>query len=264
MRFSITLRANINAFGRRLPLNYQYELSAVVYRILASANETFALWLHDNGFRLENAKTFKLFTFSRLKPQKYRILPKLTQMELQSELVEWQISFLPGNSTQRFIEGLFQNRVFEVGNKQSVVQFQVENISMMPSPECTAKMQFETLSPITVSQRLEDGRDHYPQDVEEFANSSWVKERLLQNLLDKYESFYGNPFNGERYFDLMVLSEPKSSLVTIKANTPQETKVRGFMCKFAMHCPVELMKIAYESGLGEDNSQGFGCLGKID
>lgn len=261
MRFKITLRVNRNAFGRKLPLNYQYELSAVIYRIMASGNEAYAEWLHENGFQLESGKTFKLFTFSQLKPEKYRILRQSSQIELQSDTIECYISFLPEKSTQRFIEGLFQNQVFEVGNKESVVQFQVESIQMLPSPEFTETMTFETLSPITVSQRLEDGRDAYPQSAEEFSNAPWVRERLLQNLLDKYEAFYSKPYEGECFFDMMTLTEPKSSLITIKAGTSQETKVRGFKCRLALHCPAELMRIAYESGLGEGNSQGFGCLG---
>lgn len=229
---------------------------------MASGNDTYAAWLHENGFQLENGKAFKLFTFSRLKPEKYKVLRQLNQIVLQSDNIEWQISFLPEKSTQRFIEGLFQNQIFEVGNKESVVQFQVESIQMLPSPEFTDAMTFEALSPITVSQRLEDGRDYYPRDAKEFSKERWVKDRLLQNLLDKYEAFYGKPYEGDLFFDMMTLTEPKSALVTLKAGTPQETKVRGFLCKIALHCPAELMRIAYESGLGEGNSQGFGCLEK--
>lgn len=259
MRFTITLQ-NTGRYGKRLPINYLYELSAVIYRILASGNEAYAEWLHENGFRLETGKQFKLFTFSRLKPEKFRILRQSNQLELLSDKVVWQISFLPEKSTQKFIEGLFQKRFFEVGNRQSVVQFQVESVEMLPSPLFTDTMTFETLSPISVSQRLEDGRDYYPQDGEEFSTSDWVRERLLKNLLDKYEVSEGKTFEGKPYFNMMTLSEPKSTLVTIKAGTPQETKVRGFLCKLALHCPAELMRIAYESGLGEGNSQGFGCL----
>ena len=258
MRFLLSLYANN---GKKLPLNYQYELSAATYHIFASANEKYAEWLHDNGFRMENGKQFKLFTFSRLKPERFRILRQSNQMELVSSKVEWQISFLPEKSTQKFVEGLFQKRVFEVGNRQSAVRFQVDSIQMLPSPLFTDTMTFEALSPISVSQRLEDGRDYYPQDGEEFSTSEWVRERLLKNLLDKYEVTEGKPFAGEPYFNMMTLSEPKSTLVTIKAGTPQQTKVRGFLCRLALHCPTELMRIAYESGLGEGNSQGFGCLG---
>lgn len=259
MRFKIQLK--IEGASKKLPINYQYELSSATYHILSSASEEFSEWLHDNGFRKENGKQFKLFTFSWLKPSDFKILRQSNQLELLSDKVEWQITFLPEKSTRRFVEGLFQQRMFEVGNHQSTVQFQVNSIEMLPSPTFTDTMTFKALSPISVSQRMENGRDNYPQTSEEFANAQWVRERLLQNLLDKYEAFYGKPFEGERFFDMMTLNEPKSALVTIKANTPQETKVRGFLCKLALHCPAILMRIAYESGLGEGNSQGFGCLG---
>lgn len=259
MRFHIILR--VKGSRRLLPLNYQYELSAATYHILASANEEFAEWLHENGFRMDNGKQFKLFTFSRLNPEKFRILRQSNQLELLSDKVEWQISFLPEHSTQNFVEGLFQKRVFEVGNKQSVVQFQVDSIEMLPSPEFTDMMTFEALSPIFVSKKLDDGRDYYPQNAEEFANAPWVRERLFKNLLDKYEAFYGKEFEGERFFEMMTLTDPKSVLVSIKANTRYETRVRGFRCRLALHCPADLLRIAYESGLGEGNSQGFGCLG---
>lgn len=261
MRFLLSLYMDNERYGSKVPLSHQYELSAATYHIFASANEEYAEWLHDNGFRMENGKQFKLFTFSRLKPERFRILRQSNQMELVSSKVEWQISFLPEKSTQKFVEGLFQKRVFEVGNRQSAVRFQVDSIQMLPSPLFTDTMTFEALSPISVSQRLEDGRDYYPQNGEEFSTSDWVRERLLKNLLDKYEVIEGKPYEGEPYFNMMTQSEPKSSLVTIKAGTPQETKVRGFLCRLALHCPVELMRIAYESGLGEENSQGFGCLG---
>ena len=35
MRFKLTLEVNKKAFGNRLPINYQYEQSCVIYKILA-------------------------------------------------------------------------------------------------------------------------------------------------------------------------------------------------------------------------------------
>lgn len=57
MRFKLTLEVNKYAFGNILPINYQYEASAAVYRILSRASEDYAAWLHDNGFTLENRET---------------------------------------------------------------------------------------------------------------------------------------------------------------------------------------------------------------
>lgn len=262
MRFKITLKVNESAFGKKLPLNYQYELSAAVYRIFASSDKEFATWLHENGFHTESGYIFKLFTFSRLFPQKLRLLKQSNQLELLSDQVEWQIGFLPEKSTQQFIEGLFQNRIIEVGNKQSRVQFEVCGIELLPSFEYFDTMVFDALSPISVSQKDALGRDCYPKDGEEFKTALWVRERLLQNLINKYEAFYGHTYEGEKRLDFETLTNPKSVLVTIKAGTPQETRVRGFICKFTLRCPEELMRIAYECGLGEANGQGFGCLGK--
>ena len=56
----------------------------------------------------------------------------------------------------------------------------------------------------------------------------------------------------------------KSKLITIKTNTPAEAKVRGYLCSFRLKAPLELMKIAYEGGIGEQCSQGFGFIKKIE
>ncbi len=263
MRFNITLRVNAQKFGNRLPINYQYEMSAAIYKILSSGSDEYAQWLHDNGFKLENGKQFKLFTFSHLNIPKRRLLKQSNQLELLSDHVFWQITFLPEHSTQNFIGGLFQDRVFEIGNKVSKVQFEVENIELLPPPEFQKTMVYKTLSPISVSYIDDFGRDCYPQSPEEFATAEWVRERLLCNLLDKYSAICGNDFSGDAYLDMMMLSPAKSSLITIKSGTQAETKVRGFSCNFALNAPPELQRIAYESGLGELNSQGFGCLALV-
>jgi len=52
-------------------------------------------------------------------------------------------------------------------------------------------------------------------------------------------------------------------LVKLKANTPEQTKVRGYMCRFRVKAPLELMKIMYEGGVGQECSQGFGCVKEI-
>lgn len=262
MRFRITLRINAQQFGRRLPINYQYEMSAAIYKILSSADSGFATWLHENGFQMDNGKQFKLFTFSRLLMRKnsFTIIKQSNHLELKSQTIDFQISFMPENSTQTFIGGVFENRTFEIGRKGAIVQFEVESIELIQPPEFKETMMYHTLSPITVSSHDEQGRDRYPQTPQEFKDAEWIRERMLQNLIDKFSAFYGKEYSGKKFLNYMTLSEPKSSLVTIKAGTSAETKVRGFMCQLALNAPPELQRIAYESGLGELNSQGFGCL----
>ena len=88
------------------------------------------------------------------------------------------------------------------------------------------------------------------------------EEGLLKGLLARYESFYGSPFMGDvSSFGFELLThKPKSVLITIKADTPEQTRVRGYRYDFCLKAPMELVKIAYESGLGELCSQGFGFI----
>ncbi len=255
MRFKLTLEVNKRAFGDVLPINYQYEQSAVIYRILSRASEDFASWLHDNGFTLENGKQFKLFCFSRLKIEKRQLLPKEERLRILSDVVEWQISFLPEKSTEKFIQGIFSNQTFEIGDKISVVQFHVRNVEVLPAPDYTEEMEFSTMSPMCLRCRQDDGGVEYLSPLDARASQA-----ILSSLLSRYEAFYGHPFGGAPDFQFTLLNEPKSVLVKIKAGTLEQTKVRGFMCQFRMKAPIELMKIMYESGIGEESAQGFGCV----
>ena len=42
MRFRLILTVDRRSFGDLLPINYQYEQSAVIYRILSKASEEYA------------------------------------------------------------------------------------------------------------------------------------------------------------------------------------------------------------------------------
>ena len=60
MKFKITLKID-RKYGDLLPFNYQYEQSAVIYRILAQADTQYSSWLHKNGYQLNGSKRLKLF-----------------------------------------------------------------------------------------------------------------------------------------------------------------------------------------------------------
>lgn len=255
MRFKLSLEVNKRAFGNILPISYQYEQSAVIYRILSQASKEYADWLHKNGFRLENGKQFKLFTYSPLKIPKRFICREEARIKILSDIVEWQISFLPEQSTEKFIQGLFAKQVFEIGDKQSVVRFHVQQVEVVPPPEFTEEMSFETMSSICLKAKRDDGSTEYisPVDVR-------AKEAIKNGLVSRYESFYGKPYLSDFDFELNVIGAVQSKAKTLKVNTPEQTTVIGYKCDFTLKAPIELMKIMYESGIGEQCSQGFGCV----
>lgn len=256
MRFKLTLEVDKRAFGDLLPINYQYEQSAVIYRMLSRADEAYASWLHENGFQLPNGKTFKLFSYSRFRIEKYRILRAAERLQILSDTVEWQLSFLPEKSTQKFVEGIFQSQIFEIGDRKSTVRFIVRKVEMLPEPEFSGRMVFSTLSPVCLKFRREDHRTDYlsPNDVR-------APFLLFKGVMDRYRLFHGKecPFSLSDC-SLNVLDEPKSVLVKLKGGKREETYVRGFMCRMEITAPVELMKILYESAAGSLSSMGFGLL----
>ncbi|MBQ6063742.1 MAG: CRISPR-associated endoribonuclease Cas6 [Prevotella sp.] len=254
MRFRITLQVQPEVMGRELPINYQYPLQAAIYRTLAQSDSGYSTWLHENGFS-HDGKRFKLFTFSNLIVPQYGINKENERLIVKSDTVTLFISFLPEKSTQRFIQGLFQQQEIQIADKFSGVQFQVRDIQVMPPLEYHPDMVFKTLSPVCVSCRNDRGKMDYlaPTDPR-------YELGILTGLLARYNTIHGQPFSDEPYCHIQLLNEPRSTLVRIKAGTPNETRVRGYRYQFKIDLPEELMQIAYESGLGEKGSMGFGMI----
>ena len=255
MRFKITLQLQPEVMGREIPINYQYPLQSAIYKTFACSDSEFSAWLHENGYQQEG-KRFKLFTFSNLIVPNYGIDKQRERLIIKSDIVTFYISLLPERSTQKFIQGLFQQQIIQVSDYLSGAQFVVREIQVMSPLEYHPDMIFKTLSPICISLRNERGHMDYlvPTDLR-------YEQGILAGLLARYNAIYGHPFSGTPHCHLRLLSDPKSTLVRIKAGTPNETRVRGYRFHFKIDLPEELMRIAYESGLGEKGSMGFGMIG---
>lgn len=254
MRFRITLQLQPEVKGNAIPINYQYPLQAAIYRTLSRSDADFSQWLHDNGYQLEK-KRFKLFTFSNLIVPQFGIDKHRERLIIESDTVTLFISFLPEKSTQQFIQGIFAEQIIQIADYISGAQFIVREIQVMKPLEYHPEMIFQTLSPVCVSLRNDHGRMDYIHPSHQLYESG-----ILAGLLWKYQAIYGHEYEGEKYCHLNVLSEPKSSLVRIKAGTPNETRIRGYRYRACIDLPEPLMQIAYESGLGEKGSMGFGMI----
>lgn len=254
MRFKLKLELLPDIMGREIPINYQYELSAAIYHILSKASQTYSSWLHDNGFWVDN-KSFKLFTFSRLIVPKYGIDKERQRLIIKSNVVEWHLGFLPEKSTQQFIQGVFNEQQIEISDRISGASFAIREIQVMQSLTYSPVMEFETMSPICVSRRNERGKANYlsPENPD-YASG------LLKGLLARYHALYGHDYEGNTSVDFQLLGKAKPVLVKIKAETPEQTFVKGYQYKFRLALAEDLMQIAYEGGLGEKCSLGFGMI----
>lgn len=254
MRFKINL-ALTNSNLKAIPLSYQYELSAYIYRTIARGNANYADWLHQNGFNLDG-KQFRLFTFSNLDVPQKTIDKAHAQLIIKGNHASFDISFLPERATEEFVKGIFAEQYFSIGNQDCKAEFVIQNIELLPQPDFCRSFAGTTISPICITLKNDNGKIDYiaPDDA-------LAPELIKNNLLNKYFAFYGKPYEKELFFAWKALDKPRSKLITIKTNTPQQTKVRGFHCDFSLFTTPELMNIAYNAGIGEKNSMGFGMIG---
>lgn len=255
MRFRITIERQ----GSRsiLPINYQYELSAVIYRIINRANSDFSDFLHRHGY-ISFGKSFRLFCFSRLQFQGYKILPGTDRLEHFGRKAGFEVSFLVDRAAEEFVKGLFMNQAFVLGDKISSVNYEVMAIEALPTPFFSEVMQYRCLSPILLKKKRPDGgEDYLSPEQPEYA------EIFMRNLLSKAHAFAHNgseDFIEAGDYNLKVLSKVYKNGVKIKQHSPEATQMVGYMFEFELHAPGELQQIGFYAGFGHENSQGFGCV----
>lgn len=249
----IRLKLSLTDRGRNiLPINYQYELSSWIYKTINTGDPEFATWLHEKGY-MNRQKQFKLFTFSNLDiPSRSVIKDRLI---IHSENIFLTISLMPNEAAQGFIVGLFRDREFSLGDRQSQVHFQVENIESLPEPEFSGRMTFHSLSPILVSTKKPEERYVRYLSPEDDGYS----QLLLANLKSKYSAFAGVQISDELVY-FKCLTTPKRKCITIKAGTPEETQMIAYNYRFQIEANPELLRVGYYCGAGEKNSTGFGCV----
>lgn len=251
MRFTLHLLPTDDNKAKCLPIDYQYMQSAVIYHILGSSDEKYATWLHDNGYQLAGGKRFKLFCYSRFGFEKYRVNSNEHTIRFTGDRVDWTISFLQEKSTQEFVQGLFNGTKFTIGNRAHRVSFQVASLESFPSRPFSDTETYSAKSPVCIREHIQ-GRTQYLSPTDAHYSAA-----ILKGLLSRYEALHVKPFDGDTSnfrFELLP-GDVKHKLVEIKG-----INVRGYIYDFRLTAPPELQHIAYDGGIGEECSQGFGFI----
>lgn len=261
MRFKLILeRGDLQRF---IPINYQYELSSAIYRVIERGNEDFSAFLHDEGYRSGN-KSFRLFTFSRVFLDKQRVHVNQGRIEHLGTRAELYVSFLIDRAAEEFIKGLFLGQQFFLGDPISGVNYNVSKIEAATPVYFQRSMHYRCVSPILIKEKRVDGGENYLAP-----SHPKYGEFLIQNLISKWaaQAMAGVEQNGVSFQDLAYRFEPIGKVykngVLIKQMTPQESKLIGYSFEFILDAPEELHEIGYYSGFGHLNSQGFGCVSVI-
>jgi len=245
--------------GNSLPVNYQYELSSWIYKVIQRADHEYSTFLHEKGFSVDG-RNFKMFTFSQLDLRPYKISGN--QIRLLGKEILLNIRFLIDSSLDHFIKGLFMEQCFSLGDRNTVVDFEVSSVETIAPPLFKSVMQYQCLSPICVSRRRPDDSAEYvsPEDP-------GFGALLVQNLQRKAKalvSITGDKEQAASDFKFRLLNTPRKKGIHIKADTAQHTQVIGYLFHFELSAPLELHEIGYFAGFGEKNSMGFGTVTRIN
>ncbi len=244
-----------------LPVNVNHLISSLIYNIVANSSSEYAERLHEEGYRLDK-RTFKLFTFSPLIPgghRRWRMNGDGT-MTTDAQRLSLLLSSGKAEFVEHLIVGLLQQPFVQIGRQR----FIVETVKKLETPELGDDMRFIMLSPLVCSTKR-DG-EHYPQYV--MPGDEEFEQILLENLLGKYESLFGKPYDGKSpalCFEIEKAYVEKrrgkiAKLVTLKEGRIDESKVKGTLAPFRLRAPRALMEVGYSCGFGGLNAQGFGMV----
>lgn len=222
-----------------LPIAYNHIIQKLIYSIL---DDEYAAKLHNSGYKYKN-KVFKLFNFSKLKIENKNI--KNNRITIQKGKVELIISSIDETFIFKIISALMTHGSLEFKEGKLKVT------------EIYSKKQLNrkravvlTKSPVVVVKPTRESRTRFynPKDAE-FLSS------IKNNIIAKYNSFYNEEYKGT--LNVKILDENN---IRKKIDKYKNWVYEGYLGGFIIEGDVNIVELAYSSGLGSKNSQGFGCI----
>lgn len=256
MRFKLTLSADRS--HAVLPVNYAYPLSAAIYRIIAKGDAQYTSFLHETGY----GKGFKFFTFSQIDCP-FRV--EGDRLLLLSNELHFQVAFHLPQATAHFVKGLFQSEQIDIADKKSGATFSIRTVESLPDPLAGRKNNeilhviLRPLSPVVSGMKNERGNYNFlAPDNPLFADN------LIYNWRNKIGAGY-DAVQAEKALlmaEVLSLKHPfKSRLMAIKAGTPEETKIRGWLnLGLSVTAEKRFVELLLNAGAGLYNSMGCGMM----
>lgn len=265
MRIKLTLQPRDRNCA--IPINYQYQLAVAIYRILKQASPGYAEFLHKKGYPSPSGKFMKLFSFSSIWCPHIRRVGSNLNIDHRKNCTFQITSPMLEDFVQNFVIGLFQQQEIEIRGPQAVGRFMITQVETLAELEFKAEMKYRCLSSIVASAKhLHKGKEttYYirPDDPQ-------LNDAIRKNLIQKFGIIYQHPPGNdqlnilldEQYIQRKGGYDKISKLITIKEGDElEQTRVKSFICPFTLKGSTELMRVAYDCGIGEKNSMGFGMI----
>jgi CRISPR-associated endoribonuclease Cas6 len=215
--------------------NLNEAMTAFIYRCISLSDKRYGAMLHDEGYRQCGYKKFVYHTYSLF--QNGNCIKDI----LNRGIATLTLSSTLDKTIIHFTRGLIR-----IGQIQLLSHsFNIMSIKNIDEPKFTDSMMAKIKSPI------------FMQDVNHgYLRPGNIEEKLVNNLLEKYYSIYEKfPKNMELKIKFMSYIRQD---IKYKRNV-----YKGYIGIIAMQGSRELIKMAYQSGLGSKNGIGFGLIEKV-
>lgn len=221
-----------------VPFEYPYYLASALYSKIRRSDRELGSAIHDKV-------KYKQFTFSWLD------IPNRTVLRQGIQVVDGHASFQVSSPSPETLKGFVEGLLSETEIRLGKAIFEVEKVYIQPVKVLHETENFRCLSPILVRtiKEIEGKRtvwDLDPQEPKFITN-------LQSNLAKKYSDYNGEQVTGR--FDVEGFENVRRTRIRIK-----DTYNRAYFMEFRAKGDPELIMFAYDAGLGERNSMGFGML----
>lgn len=239
MRLKINLKSKNNF---KIPFSYNHILSSIIYNKIAD------LELADE---LHASNSFKFFNFSQInvpnrKHDKNGIISK-----------DGRLNFYLSSPNDLLIKNLVNGFVDDLEIKFQNEKLTVEKIEALRTPDFKEKSEFKTLSPINIRDVNEENKRI------DLAPSDKFFRGIENNLVKKYCIFNDTNNTDNKIKAYSEMANVKRKRITIPKG-PNTTYHRAYMMDIILEGDIDLIEFAYDVGLGEKNSMGFGMIKYIE
>lgn len=254
MRFELTL--NRTTKQRMLPMDYQYYISAWIYKVLKQADAEFASFLHEKGYGQSETKLYKLFCFSRLNFGKPKLWKEKKLFEIAAHEIRLQISFDVNEAATNFIKGLFMQQEFYLGDKFNGIDFKVSNVAALPEPDFNETMNYRLQTPWVVSYKTDT--DKHPQYLS--PKDEMFKTLAIKHLVEKHNNTRSEKNIHTEQIKLELESNFKRAGFVMKPGTKEQSRIVGNLFEFELSAPAAVQQMIWNAGVCEKSSSGFGWV----
>ena len=227
-----------------LPAGYFSPVQGLIYNMLDRLS---AEWLHSEGFKYEKRR-FKLFVFSEINEKGKFVKGK-------GFYFPERISFYLASPVHWIIEQIAKNGImaesYQLGNNE----VKLVEINTYPQHKIDKeKIIIRTLSPIEVHSTLKkpDGSPktyYYNPKEKEFS------ELINDNIKKKWKILNKKECNLSLKISPVNTGHLKERTIIVKNNV-----IKGWKGRFILEGDKELIRLAFDTGLGSRNSLGFGMI----